>query len=137
MAAAVGASGERVAERSRELVEHRRLEQERDGVVGLAPKHLADEEVGDVAIGAREGVNEFGGLGFVAHRERRELHARRPTLGAVGEHVGVFGRDLDPDVADELPDLGRRAAGAPRRGSHRAVRRRASDAAEGGDRSAR
>ena len=47
-----------------------------------------------------------GGIRFVPHRERGELHARRPTLGALGEHGGVVGRDFDADRVDELRDLG-------------------------------
>ena len=103
----IGSSGHGVTERNGELVEYRGFEEEPNRVVGLAPQHLTDEEVGDVAIRAREVVDELRRLRLVSHRERGELHARGPTFGSLGEHRSIFGRDLDADLADELADLGR------------------------------
>ena len=103
----------------------------------MAAQDLAHEEVGDIAIRAREVVNEYRGRRFVAHRERGEEHSGRPAFGARREDLRVFTRDLDVDVGDELPDLGR---GQPELGGAdlaEAAGRRASGAAAGADRSAR
>ena len=58
--AAVVAAGERVAQRPRQLREHRGVEEEPANVLGLAVEHLLDQVVQDEAVAAGERVDEAG-----------------------------------------------------------------------------
>jgi hypothetical protein len=59
-------------------------------------EHLAGEEVDDVRAGAVERRHARVPVGCAGQRERREVDARRPALGARDEQLDVGGSELEP-----------------------------------------
>jgi hypothetical protein len=78
-----------VAQWRGEALEDRRLRHERTRLGIEARQHLAGEIVDDVAVVARERVDERARVAGGAQRQRREVHRRRPSLGALPQALGV------------------------------------------------
>jgi hypothetical protein len=55
---AIAATGKPIAQRAAELLEHRGLQQEASHIAGLLLEHLLGQVVKDVAVAAREPLNE-------------------------------------------------------------------------------
>ena len=96
---AVVAARHRIAGGRREHVEERGVEQELPDVAGQGLEHLADEELGDRAVGAGELGDEGGPLLGPLEGEGRQLEAGGPSLGAGEEERHV--------VRGQVVDLGR------------------------------
>jgi EPS-associated MarR family transcriptional regulator len=81
-------------------------EQEAANVGGLPLQHLVEQEVGDVAVAAREPLDERVDVVAPDQRQCRELEARHPSLGALGEAGDLTGIDGDlREVREELRRL--------------------------------
>jgi hypothetical protein len=121
---AVATATDGVAQRPRQPLQHRGLQQEPEDLLRLAGQHLLGEVVQDVALAAAERSHKTGRVGVVAQRQSGQLQPRRPPLGARGQvgqaarrqlqphdlphqHGGFFGREAQ--VA--LTQLGQLAAG--------------------------
>lgn len=84
-------AGERVAERTGQLVEHRRAEKELAYVIRLVVQHLLDEVVQDEPVAAGERFDEVldrascavpATVAVPAHGQSGELQASGPSFGA-------------------------------------------------------
>lgn len=97
----VGASGQRVAERTREALEHRGREQEVAQLRGLPGEDLVGQVVEDEPVAAGKGGDEPGGRRrvHVAEGEGGELEAGDPALGAVREHRDVLAGEVEAIVS--------------------------------------
>ena len=98
---AVLAAGHDVAQRRRQALEDRGLEQEVAGVGRLAVEHLGRQVVDELAVVACERGDERVGLGAAAQREPGELQPRRPALGAVLQLRDLPRREVQPERAVE------------------------------------
>ena len=125
---AVGPAGDGVAQRSREPLQHRGLEQEPHRRLGLAVQDLLGQVVEHVAVAAGEAGHEAAGVVAVVQRQGGQLEPGRPALGPghQGAHAGLGqvgvgdlpqqgGRLLGPEPQGGGAQLGQLPAG-PERG---------------------
>ena len=106
---AVGAAGDRVAQRAGQVVEDRGVEQERPDVLGLAVEHLVDEVVEDEAVAAGERLDEPVRVTRARRGEGRELQPGRPALGPLLERGDVARLEAEAHhVVEERRRLGLR-----------------------------
>ena len=110
---AVRAPDHRVAERAAQPVEDRGLQQERAQLGGLAFQDLLGEVVEHEPVAAGELRDEPGDVAAAPQRQRRQVQARGPALGAIAER-------RDDGVGQVLP----RPRCAAARRPPRAVKRR-------------
>ena len=82
----------RVAERRAQPLEHRGAQHERLQLGRVGREHLAGEEVDDVRARAVERGDEGVPVGRPRERQRGEVDARGPALGARDEQLDVRGR---------------------------------------------
>ena len=87
-------TGDRVAQRAGEPIQHGSLQQEAAHLVGLTLEHFLDEVVDDEAVVAGEVVDERGDVVTPLHRQRRELQRGDPPLGSGFERADVVRRQL-------------------------------------------
>ena len=84
---AVRAAHHGVAQRPAQPVEDRGLQQERAQLGRLAFEHLLGEVVEHEAVAPGELGDEPGDVAAALQRQRREVQARRPALGALAERA--------------------------------------------------
>ena len=82
---AARAAGDGVAQPAAEPFQHRRLEQERLHLLGLALQYFLGQVVQDIAVAAGERGHEGGRVGLAAQGQGRELQPGRPALGPRGQ----------------------------------------------------
>jgi hypothetical protein len=109
---AARSTGQGVAEAAGQLVEHRGVEQELPHLVRLPVQHLLQQVVQNEAVVAGERIDEGGRpvriarLGAPARRQRGQLQADRPSLGAGLQSGDVHGIEIQPhDVVEERAGL--------------------------------
>ena len=98
-APAVVAGGDGIAETPGEVVEDGGAEQEVADLVWLACENFVGEVVDDEAVAPRERLDEvrhFLVLTDAAQRERRELEASDPALGALLQRADVVVAEVEP-----------------------------------------
>ncbi len=105
------AAGDGIAQRSAQPVEDAGLQQKVADAVWQSSDDFVDQIVEDEAMTAGEGFDEGRGVITALHRERGELQARDPALGAgfEGRHLAL-GQGQAHDVAQKLGGFGRREA---------------------------
>jgi hypothetical protein len=79
---AAGPAGDGVAQRSRQPLQDRRLQQKAADLIRLALQHFLGQIVKDVAVAAREGRHEPGHIGVLPKRQAGQLQPGHPPLGA-------------------------------------------------------
>ncbi len=99
---ASGRARDRVAQRSLEAVEDRRLQHEPPHGFGLALQHFARQVVDDEAIVAGKAGNEVRDVFPSLHRQRRELQRGDPALGARFQRRDVVRRQLEAHRAVQV-----------------------------------
>ena len=82
---AARAAGDGVAQLAAEPLQHRRLQQERLQLLGLALQYFLAQVVQDIAVTAGERGHEGGRVGLAAQGQGRELQPGRPSLGSLGQ----------------------------------------------------
>ena len=95
-APAIVPAGERIAQRGAEPVEDRGLQQEGTDAVGLTVQDFVDQVVDDVPVVAGEGPYETRQLLPPLDRERGQLEAHDPALGARLQDRDVGCRKAQP-----------------------------------------
>ena len=98
-------AGDRCARPGFKLVEHRGAQQESLHDLRLARQHLLDEEVAHDSDAAGELREETIGIGLAPQRDRRHLHARHPSVGAIGEYSHRLGREVGAQRLDQPVDF--------------------------------
>ena len=93
---------DRVAQRSLEAVEDRRLQHEPPHGFGLALQHFARQVVDDEAIVAGKAGDEVRDVFPSLHRQRRELQRGDPALGARFQRRDVVGGQLEAHRAVQV-----------------------------------
>ena len=78
-----------------------RLEQKGLQVVGLTRKDLLDQVVDDVAMAAREGLDEARDIRAALQRERGQLQSGNPALRAGRERADLLCRKRQPHPLGE------------------------------------
>ena len=68
-------------------------------------QHLFDEEVAHDSDAARELRKETIRIGLAPERDRRHLHARHPSVGAIGEYSRRVGGEVDAERVDQAVDF--------------------------------
>ena len=86
-----------------QALEHRRRQEELAHVVGLAQQDLVEQEVGHVPVAAGEPLDEPFGVVAAPQRQSRELQARRPSLGPLGQALDLVRRQVD--LGEPLEEL--------------------------------
>ena len=106
----VGAGGERVAEWRGEFVQHGRIEEEADPVIGLALEHFDHEK--SATLRSVPAKMRMKSVGWASWRmdSAAKLHTRGPAFGSICEHRCVVGDYFDADSIDETLDVGGRHA---------------------------
>ena len=97
-----------VAERRAEPLEHRGAQHERLQLRRVGGQDLGGEEVDDVGARAVERGHQRVPVPGRRQRERGEVDARRPALGAGDEQIDVGGRE--PEAEPAVEELGRLGA---------------------------
>jgi hypothetical protein len=82
---AVGPPGDRVAQRPRQPLQDRGLQQEPPQVLRLAVQHLLGQEVQHIPVAAGGRRHEPGRVRLAAQRQPGKLQARHPPLGPRGQ----------------------------------------------------
>ena len=82
---AARAAGDGVAQPAAEPFQHRRLQQERLQLLGLALQYFLAQVVQDIAVAAGERGHEGGRVGLTTQGQGRELQPGRPSLGSRGQ----------------------------------------------------
>jgi len=77
------------------------VQQEPPNLRGLPGQHLTAEVVDDVAVVARERLDEAAGVGPVAQRQRGQVQGGRPALGALLQPGHVGGAQPQPEYLVE------------------------------------
>ena len=85
-----------------------RLNEERAKLVVDSVEDLVREVVEDEALAAAEGVDEGGGIGSIAQRDRRQLEAGDPALGALEEASDERWVEGHIDIGEICPCFRRR-----------------------------
>lgn len=79
----VAPSQDGIGERRREAIEDGAFHQEGEDLRRLAIQHVPGQEFGDFALAARKMADEIGARGALFERERGQLQAGDPALGAM------------------------------------------------------
>jgi hypothetical protein len=98
-------AGHRCTRARIELVKHRRAQQESLHDLRLVRQHLFDEEVAHDSDAAGELRQEGVGIGLAPQRDRRHLHARHPSVGAIGDYSQRLGGEVHAQRVDQSVDL--------------------------------
>ena len=120
-----GSAEDRIAQRTRQLIEHGRTAQELLRRLGLPRQRLAVQVVGHIPIVARRSSPLSGAL---LGDQRGEVEPDRPAFGAFGDGRGQLGGEFDLRVGEDLP-CARLRRGPGRRRRTRARRRTPAGAA--------
>jgi hypothetical protein len=105
---AVGPAGDRIAQRTAQPRQHRRLQQELAHLRWLTLQHLLGEVVQDVPVAAGERRHEPGRIGAATQRQRGQLQPGDPPFGASRQRRQAGRRQLQPGG---LPQQGGRLVG--------------------------
>ena len=87
------------------LVEHGGAQQESLHDLRLVRQHLFNEEVAHDSDAARELRQEGVGIGLAPQCDRRHLHARHPSVGAIGEYSHRLGGEIRAQRVDQAVDF--------------------------------
>ena len=101
--------GDGIAQRTRQTVQNRGVQQEFAHVVRLPLEHLLDQVVHDVAVVTCESFDEVRDVVATLHRERRQLECRDPAFGPPFEDAELVWREMQAhDVVEVRRRLVRR-----------------------------
>jgi hypothetical protein len=93
---AVGAAGDRVAQRPRQPLQHRGLQQQGTEWLRLAVQHLLGEVVQHVPVAAGERRHEPGRVGMALQRQPGKLQTGDPPFGAGRQGGHAVGGQVEP-----------------------------------------